>query len=108
MKPCPTSSPTISNSNQNARVVKSSRNSFASSCVSLGKRKKNILQPTHMHVCLRLQLAQSSFRYASPVIQQHQPIANSRRVVQLVNGNKQRASRSALFSQQRHHFSRLA
>src|SRR5689334_1226333 len=81
MKLCPTRNPTNNSNNQNARDASSSRNSFASSRRKLCERKENLLQPTILQIRLRLQLRKRSFGNALSGIQQHETIANLRRIV---------------------------
>src|ERR1039458_1823563 len=112
MKLCPTSGPIITSNSQKAREARSSRHSCASSqpklCESqLREGKKHLLQAPIGQPGRSPQLVERSFAYHAAAAQQHQAVADARRVVQLVDGKKQRAALRRGVAQQRHYIARL-
>src|SRR4051812_8756660 len=107
IKACPTNGPIMSSKIQNARDARNSRRSLPSSSLKLGERKEDLLEP-----CIRSVRAQSSllpqlleraFADFASTRKQDQPIADFRRIIQLMDGHEDGSPLRCVIAQELHH-----
>src|SRR4051794_844721 len=102
MNPWPTSGPMMSSNNQYARDENNSARSLFSSAGSLREGKKDLLETTGFDARPRAQLDKRALAHHASMAQQYEPVTHASRVVQLVNGQKESASRRRNFPKQIH------
>src|SRR5262249_6185446 len=109
MNAWPTRSPTTTRSSQYERDAESSRSSFASSQRPvLGERKKHLFEPgVVLKAGSRTQLGHRSLAHDAPTAEQHEAIANARRVGELMDREKKRAPERRELAERAHHVARL-
>src|SRR5262245_31763070 len=113
MNACPTRRPTTTSSSQYERDAASSRSSFASSQRAIPRAlregKKDLLEPrVALKTRARAQLGHRPFADDTPAAEQDQTIADSLRVRQLMDREKERPSERRELAERTHHFARLA
>src|SRR3954466_9191796 len=111
MKACPTSGPRRTRSTSHAQDAASSRRSLSSrrrQGASLGEGKEDLLDVRAGPAGACPQLVERSLADDASVAEEDEAIADARRVVQLMNGEEQRASGRRHPAQERTHLADLA
>src|SRR5215831_14880487 len=118
MNAWPTSAPITSKSSQYDFDARSSRHSFASShrktggfvlaSLDSGERKEDLLDATLSKLGVRAQLVERPLAGNATTAQQHEAVADSSSVRQLVDRQKQRAPRGRVVAQHAHRVARLS
>src|SRR3982751_1227506 len=111
MKACPTSGPRRTRSTSHAHDAASSRRSLSRrrrQGASLGEGKEDLLDVRAGSAGACAQLIERSLADDASIAEEHQPIADARRVLQLMDGEEQRASRRRHPAQERTHLADLA
>src|SRR5262249_3765204 len=101
MKVTPTSGPIAKSSTHQARETRSSRHSLARRTRKgrLCKRKKQVFQSVRTAVSHRAEFVERPFATNAPVAQEHESIANARRVADLMNREHERAALGGVMAQ---------
>src|SRR5262252_46797 len=117
MNAWPTSAPITSSSSQYDFDARSSRHSLASShrntgefalaSLDSGERKKDLLDASLVELGVRAQLFERPFAGDATTAQQHEAVADSCGVRQLVDRQKQRAPGGRVVAQHTHRIARL-